>query len=401
MRYDRFDFLMNLTNTRNTELGKALVFDSSYISKIRTGQRKPPQNSDFTEQASGFLAKKLIQGYQLRAASDAICPGEPLPEDRGELAALICSWLMENPENDDSGVRNILQEISAIPEIVKKVAKGLESAREISPARTVSWGTYFYYGDEGKREAILRFLTELASKPYTGELLFYSDEDLSWLIDDVDFSAKWAVLILKLMDCGAKIRIIHNVRRNINDLFLAVKKWLPLYSTGGIEPYYYPLIHDGIFHRSLFIAPGVGALVSSSVTDHTDGMANILTFDEDAIDAFVTEFENFFGLCRPLMRIFRNSDRAECIRFVREFVSDKNAAILCADPASSPSDIPGLCSVISKENGGSVITFGSPVSVAFAIEEQNISDAFFQYLQRVTPRGTNTSKILDRILRNL
>ena len=41
----KLDFLMTITNTKNSTLGRVLSFDPSYISRIRNGSRKMHKNN--------------------------------------------------------------------------------------------------------------------------------------------------------------------------------------------------------------------------------------------------------------------------------------------------------------------------------------------------------------------
>lgn len=100
----------------------------------------------------------------------------------------------------------------------------------------------------------------------TSQTLFlFSDENMEWLYEDAAFAARWAESFKKVIEKGNRVKIIHTVARDINEMLEAVTKWIPIYMTGAVEPYYYPRLRDGLFQRTLFIAPDTGAVVSSSV----------------------------------------------------------------------------------------------------------------------------------------
>ncbi len=46
---------------------------------------------------------------------------------------------------------------------------------------------------------------------------------------------------------GNKIKIIHSMGRDMNELFEVVAKWIPVYAFSMDEPYYYPKLKDDIF----------------------------------------------------------------------------------------------------------------------------------------------------------
>lgn len=78
-------------------------------------------------------------------------------------------------------------------------------------------------------------------------LLLFSDEDMSWLYEDAAFAARWAELFKEIIERGNRVKIIHTITRDINDMFEAIVKWIPIYMTGAVEPYFYPKLRDGLF----------------------------------------------------------------------------------------------------------------------------------------------------------
>ena len=103
--------------------------------------------------------------------------------------------------------------------------------------------------------------------------------------------------------------------------------------TGAIEPYCYPKLRDGLFQRTLFIAPNTAAILSSSVQQNTDGMLNLFLTDRAAINALVTEYEHFFTLCRPLMRVYTGRETEQLLRDFDGLAAEEgNACLSCVMP---------------------------------------------------------------------
>ena len=77
---DKLNFLMLLTETKNNILGKAIAFDPSYISRIRTGARGVPKHRDFIYPAAAFFARaiqtKEQEGYKILQFLESLisCP---------------------------------------------------------------------------------------------------------------------------------------------------------------------------------------------------------------------------------------------------------------------------------------------------------------------------------------
>ena len=314
---DRLDFLMRLSNTNNSTLARAISFDQSYISKIRSGKRGMPRNNDLVDHAVPYFARNLTTDYQRKAVSDVILGGGPWPENRKQLENLLAAWLRAKDKTGSDSVYRLLLSASGLTRGKLEAAASARSNAQIEPSETpapAAAGALPFYGNEGKRNAVELFLSRLCATCKAHTLLLYSDEDMSWLYEDAAFAQRWGQLLSKVLLLGGSIKMIHTVSRNVTELMEAVQKWLPLYLSGHIEPYFCPRLRDGVYRRSLFVARGHSALVSNSVVTGTEGMMNLLFDEPRVVNAFETEFWNYFALCRPLMQIYRGAGDAEPLR---------------------------------------------------------------------------------------
>ena len=314
---DRLDFLMQLTNTNNSTLARAISFDQSYISKIRSGKRGIPRNHEFFDLAVPYFARNLTTDYQRKAISDVVLGGGPLPENRAQLEKLLDTWLHAKDEAGNDSVYRLLLSASGLTRGRLEAAASAQASAPVelseSPAPAAA-GALPFYGNEGKRNAVELFLSRLCATGKAHTLLLYSDEDMSWLYEDAAFARRWGGLLSKVLLLGGSIKMIHTVSRNVTELMEAVQNWMPLYLSGRIEPYFCPRLRDGVYRRSLFVAQGHSALVSNSVVSGTEGMVNLLFDEPRVVGAFETEFWNYFALCRPLMHIYRGVGDAEPLR---------------------------------------------------------------------------------------
>ena len=300
---EKLNILMNLTGTSNSELGRALSYDPSYISRVRAGKRGLPRRQPFVKPASEFFAEAIATPVQQDAAANLLTRGHPWPEDKKQGAEYIRRWLEATPEEMSEPLGQFFQSISAA------APAGLtqEPQPEVSPAEE---DTVFFYGNEGKREAVLRFLADVCeSKAET--LLLTSDESMAWLAESASFQRQWIAMLVRFLEQGGRITIIHTIDRALDEMLLAIQRWMPLYMTGRIQSYYCPRVRDGIFRRSLFVAPGRTALVSCSILEKTENMPSILTREPRAVAGYEEEFNNYFAICRPLIDIYREGQGRE------------------------------------------------------------------------------------------
>ena len=309
---EKLDFLMNLTNTSNVALGNITAFDSSYISRIRSAKRGTPKDPEFFKITSSYFIKKAQQDYQKAVLAEALSGEGPLPRDAESAEALLEKWL----QNDDD---NPSITASHLSELLRR--KGPDSNSE--PLAKVQ----FYYGNEGKRHAVEVFLGTLGKISNPPELLLYSNEDFSWLYEDPVFAKKWAMLLTAYLKQGGKIKIIHTITRDANEMVEALAKWLPVYFTGRIEPYFYPKLQDRLFRRTMFIAKGHSAIISNSVGEETSDAVTMLTCDYQAVNGFENEYMNFFRLCKPLMDIYTDRESDKLKTQIAALTSEKGTMV--------------------------------------------------------------------------
>ena len=367
---DRFDFLMKLTNTQNTALARALNFDASYISRIRSGKRGLPPSEPFIEPAAAYFARHIREEYQKAAVLNELRLHRAWPSDERAAAALLAAWLSSEPSENP---------VERVIAAMREGAPRMGASEEVYSAASGSKAeTALYYGNEGKRGGVIAFLSALCESGEPHTLLLTSDEDMAWLFEDAAFAGTWASLMGRLIQSGSRVRIIHSVSRDANEMWEAVQKWLPLYMSGAIEPYYYPRLRDGVYRRTLFIASGHSALCAASVQGQAGEELNLLLTDETAVKSLEEEFSAYLALCRPLMEIARPKDGAELAALLRTFADA---------PGKLTAAFPEHTSVCVKERYGALVVRDGPPGVAFLIKEPRMASAVEEYLKNL-PDGT-------------
>lgn len=332
---EKLDILMNITNTSNSVLARNISLDASFISRLRRGVRTPSKNVTYIQAMAEYFARNCRAGYQKTALLEAIQDSSGFqPQTSAELMDLIYEWLRAEEEADpvpaavDEFVHGVAGFQFKKPEPVPAVAfKGKHSPSVSDDA--------VFYGVEGKQNAVLVFLSLALESTSPDHLLLFSDEDMGWLIGNREFTAAWSTLLAQVIRSGKRIKIIHNVNRDFDEMLSAIREWVPIYMTGTIEPYYYPKTRDGLFRRTLFIAPDAAAVSSCSVGSGSATSANFLFTDKQTIQALKKEFHDLLALCRPLMRIFAPFDKEAYARLLAEFEAEQTDAIIKTDSLAS------------------------------------------------------------------
>ncbi len=342
---EKLAFLMDITKTTNRALSDYVSLDASYISRLRSGKRLLPRDVNSVNGMAAYFAQNCREGYQKKAIGD-ILGVNPFPNDIQLLTKAIDRWLLNDK---DGGRESIGQFLDSFSEM-----KG-RGVLEVSPHSMETpfsrEDTAVYYGVEGKRQAVQYFLSEVITLEKPQTLLLFSDEETSWMSGDPTFAGQWAALMFKTLARGHRIKIIHTISRDLDEMLSAIGQWMPLYMAGNIEPFFYPKKRDGIFKRTLFISPGTAAVVSSSIGEQTANNANVLFRNPAAVASYEEEFEQYLHLCRPLMRIFNAKDTDACFSTLAEFEKERCSTLIKTESLSLMTMPEELLSQILRRNG--------------------------------------------------
>lgn len=327
---EKLDYLMKITKTTNSSLALYTSLDASYVSRLRRGDRKPAKNGNYIMPMAVYFSKHCNEKYQIEILSETIKVKTSVILDNESAAEVIYEWLLKN-DDEKKPVEDLLYRISNFS---YKKKPNIKNNEDIPMVNLNNVEPNVYYGLAGKREAVIQFLSIVINNKAPQTLLLFSDEDTEWLFGDLVFTEKWANLMTRVIAGGNKIKIIHTVSRDLDEMLSAISKWLPLYMTGAIEPFFYPKKRDGIFKRTLFIAPDSAVVTSSSISSMTKNAANFVLREKNTIKALIGEFDDYLSLCRPLMQIFTSEDKNKYLESLSEFENEESNSIISTDTLS-------------------------------------------------------------------
>ena len=294
---DRLDAAMTLASLSNIRLSQMICVDASLISRYRSGERSPRSNPDLAAQISEILWQRIQKSEKMPELLQLMhTPGGEVSENE------FANWLCQFDTPIDSGASSAEKLLKKFDSYSAEISFPLPSFSEAAPESVLRSRKDRYDGTEGLRTAVIRFLGNVVLSG-ARELYLYSDQNMEWMTGDQEFLMKWAALMSACVKSGVRIRIIHNIDRNLQEMSDAITSWLPLYMSGMIESFYSRKKNDGKFTHTLFLCPGYACINAWHVTGAEAGGIYHYDTDPKILSFLESSFQELLAFSLPLVRI--------------------------------------------------------------------------------------------------
>lgn len=299
----RFSAIMSLLGISNIRLAKFLNVDASLISRYRNGSRLPVHDS----QISSNICTYFINRAEVQKQINSLCTlcGANTTMD---LYNAIHHYLYSCTKI--SGYESIDLFLNKLDTILMNSDKKLPLFETIATPDIMSDQSCYYIGSNGLRSAVKRFLCQIVEQPFTHELLLYSDQNMEWLTGNQEFSQIWTYLMIMVLKNKNKIKIIHNFNRNLEEMFEGITKWLPLYISGLITPYY---TNEGEskFSHTIFIEKNVGAITASFVKEMDYSAVYHYILEKGLLENYVVQYKKMLQRATQFLNVYNRNNKME------------------------------------------------------------------------------------------
>ena len=238
-----------------------------------------------------YFVNHLTENYQKKAVLEIFKSCGFYTNGNEDSSQILYNWLKNDNVNENKAIEGFLEGFSNFQ--FKKTDNWGGNVRNEKVQKN---DVNIYKGIEGKREGVSNFLSLVLEENQPQTLLLFSDESMDWLTGDISFKNKWKELMTQVILKGNKIKMIHTVSRNLYEMLSSISEWMPLYMTGAIEPYYYPRKRDGIFKRTMFVAPNKASFTATGVGNMEINTVNFLVQDINAVKGIEIEISNILHL---------------------------------------------------------------------------------------------------------
>ena len=290
---ERFNQIISLLDINISQMARVLNYDASYISRIRSKQRRPSDMHSFFHSVSVFI----VRSYSDTASKELIanvldCDIQHL-EDNSSYLYLLESWFFSDSEN---------MELSG--------SSANDFLRKLDEFNLDEYIRSIHFNDIKVPSVPFQFAT---SKNYFG-LEAMKNGELDFLKSTVlSKSTELAVMLKK----GLHLNIIHNIDRPFEEMMLGLESWIPLYMTGQISPYYLKSLQNDVYCHFHYVS-GEAALFGECIAGYHDKGRYYLTRHKDEVAHYKTITKCLFQKAIPLMDIYCKERKSEYEKFLFE-----------------------------------------------------------------------------------
>lgn len=291
--------LFNILEINTNDLAKAINYDPSLLSRIKSMQRKPSDVVDFSEKVASYVVKHYTNPESIKTIKQLI------GKEHNLQPALVEYLTGGKTESDDfvGGFLSNLDEFN-FNEYLNN-SEPWDSA--VVEAHSPLTEAKFFYGKSQIQQAELCFLNEVLLSKSTEPVYLQNSMPLSEIAKDIDFSRKWAYSVTKLLRKGLKINIIHDINRPIKEMLFGIELWIPLYMTGLITPYYIRKNGAEILRYTNYVS-GDTALSGESFGNKLDNTRYYITKDKDELEYYKRKTSYILKSASPLLNIYTNKN---------------------------------------------------------------------------------------------
>lgn len=326
-----FSHLTDLLGISMTELARALNFDASYLSRIRSGKRRPADPEAFVDSVCAYVLRRFSRpddrmnllrlignDTDTTAAAGSDAPASRTDEDA--LRLRLKDWLLgaatDNTASDPgASMEAFLEKLDQfdLDEYIRAIHFN-DLKIPFVPFRLPTSRTY--YGVESMKQGELDFFKSTVLSRSMDPVYMCSDMPMADMAADTDFAKKWMFAIAMTIKKGLHINIIHSIDRPFEEMMLGLESWIPLYMTGQISPFYLKDPQTKVYHHFLYTS-GHAALSGECINGYHDHGKYYLTNNREETAYYRRRSIDLFSRALPLMEIFRSENADAYETFLR------------------------------------------------------------------------------------
>lgn len=312
---DNFNTLQEELNLTTVEISNAVGYDSSFISRMKSKERKPADFEIFIDKLRNYIIS-LCQNENTKSILVQIlnCSNEDI-NNIEIFKEIFTKWICS--QHIDSKPDDVLNFLTKLDNFNMNDYINTDFSKIKVPTVPVLFkSSKMYFGIEGRKQAEGEFLkTTLLSKS-NEPIFFYSDLPMTQTGEDEEFKKKWVYAMSVLLKRGLHLNMVHTLNRPINELLLGLENWIPIYMTGSISPYYFKNPPSNFFNGSQCTSGSI-ALTSECIKYNEKKSKFYLTTKKDEVEFEKEKSKYMLSKATPLMTIYKENDKEQFEEFIK------------------------------------------------------------------------------------
>ena len=294
--------LLNL-NISIADLSRAIGYDASLLSKIRSGNKNPSRPQEFVESVCNFIVTKYRSENDKKSISLLIgCSLKDL-NNISNYFNKLSNWLSSNSVPSNNKIDTFLNNLDNFD--LDKYIKSIHfDEMKVPFVPFYKFGSKTYYGIEEMKQGELDFFKATVLSKSNEPIFMCSDMPMNDMAEDVDFGKKWMFAIAMTLKKGLHLNIIHNLNRPFNEMMLGLESWIPIYMTGQVSPYYLTGLQNSIYCHLNYVS-GTVALTGECIKGYHNKGKYHLTSNKTDVAYNRTKSECLLNKAKSLMDIYR------------------------------------------------------------------------------------------------
>ena len=329
--------LLNL-NISIADLSRAIGYDASLLSKIRSGSRNPSKPQDFTNAVCNFIVTKYKSEDDKKSISLLIgCSLKDL-DNSSNYFKKLSKWLSTNSVPSNNKIDTFLKNLDNFN--LDTYIKAIHfDEMKVPFVPFYKPGSKTYYGIEEMKQGELDFFKATVLSKSNESVFMCSDMPMDDMAEDVDFGKKWMFAIAMTLKKGLHLNMIHNLDRPFNEMMLGLESWIPIYMTGQVSPYYLTGIQNSVYCHFNYVS-GAVALTGECIKGYHDKGKYHLTSNKTDVAYYRAKSECLLNKAKSLMDIYRveNKDAFDAFISSDANIKGNRRRILSSLPIHTISD---------------------------------------------------------------
>ena len=300
---DNFSTLLTVLPISISEISKFLNYDSSYISRIRNGQRRPSNLQDFALGIANFVGRRYKDESEKEIVAHLIgCKIEDISSEKNYVD-YITNWLINGDNNPKNCLTSFLSKLDEF-NLDEYISAIHFDKLKVPSAKFQLPISKSYFGLKEMMNSELAFLKATVFSKSKEPVIMYSDMPMGEMAKDPDFPKKWMFGMAMMLKKGLHLNQIHNIDRSFEDMMLGLESWIPMYMTGQISPYYLNGIQNNVFSHFLKVS-GTVALTGEAINGYHSEGKYYLTKNKEEVYYYKRRAERLLSKALPLMKIYK------------------------------------------------------------------------------------------------